>query len=198
MKKKFSTCMIGYNKEQVDRYLNELISDYEEELRKKKDRIFELAEETRNLKLKNEELSQSIEQFTHQEKYISRALIVAEQRAQAIVEEGQRKSRAESEQIRLEKERWRKKFREVRHELLEFEKELVNIIERFRDEINYYAAKEISDIILVDGENGVIENKSEPDSLGSYERPSKEDETKIGSINETEEIINVGKNKVIA
>jgi DivIVA domain-containing protein len=150
MKKQFSTCMIGYNREEVDRYLNEIIKDYEEELRKKKDRMFELAEENRNLKLKNEELSQDIERIKDKEKYISRALIEAEQRAQVIIEEGQRKSRAELELLTLEKEKWRSKFREVRRELLEFEKILVNIIEKFRDEINHYAAKEISDTILID------------------------------------------------
>ena len=41
--------------------------------------------------------------------------------------------------MKIEKEMSRK-FREVRRELLEFEKQ--NLIERFRDDINYYAAKE--------------------------------------------------------
>ena len=35
MRKQFSTSIVGYNKEEVDRYL-ELTKDYEEELRKKK------------------------------------------------------------------------------------------------------------------------------------------------------------------
>ena len=105
MRKQFSTSIVGYNKEEVDRYLEELTKDYEEELRKKKDRMFELAQEARNLKRQNEELTQCIERFTNQEKYISRALIKAEQRAQAIVEEEQQKSGPREEQLKIEKEK---------------------------------------------------------------------------------------------
>ncbi|HHT65701.1 MAG: DivIVA domain-containing protein [Caldicoprobacterales bacterium] len=152
MKKVFSTSLIGYNKREVDRYLEELTRDYEEELRKKRDRMMELAEEARNLKQQNQEQSERIERFTHQEQYISRALINAEQRAQAIIEEGQLRSQEEIEKLKSEKEKWRRKFREVRSELLEFERTLVSLIEKFRDEINYYTAKEISDTILMEGE----------------------------------------------
>lgn len=159
MKKQFSTGMIGYNKREVDRYLEELTSDYEEELRKKRDRMMELAEETRSLKQQNQEQGERIERLTRQEQSISRVLIDAEQRAQAIIEEGHHKSQEEMEQLQSEKEKWRMKFREVRCELLDFEKTLVDLIEKFRDEINYYTAKEVSDTILVDRE-------TEPNKIG--------------------------------
>jgi len=148
MKKEFSTSLFGYKKPEVDLYLKNMVKDYEEELRKKKDRIFELAEEVRKLKQQNQDLKERLDKFSDQEKYISRALIAAEQRAQAIVEEGKRKTQEEYENLETEKEKWRNKFRAVRQELLEFEKILVSLIEKFRDDINYYAAEEISETIL--------------------------------------------------
>jgi len=150
MRKSFSSSLIGYNKHEVDLYLEDLVNDYEEELRKKKDRIFELAEEMRKLKQQNDELRCKLAQFSDQEKYISRALIEAEQRAQAIIEEGKRKTQIEFENLQSEKEKWRNRFREVRQELLEFEKSIVRIIEKFHDDINFYAAKEIGETILSD------------------------------------------------
>jgi len=152
MIKQFSTSVFGYDKKQVDEYLEELINDYEGELTKKKDRLLELAEENYRLKQEVEDQNQQIAKFKEQEKYISRALIKAEQRAQAIIEEGHRKSLEEITQLKAEKEKWRDKFREVRNELLTFEQGLTEIMERFRDEINYYAAKEISETILIDEE----------------------------------------------
>ena len=189
MRKQFSTSIVGYNKEEVDRYLEELTKDYEEELRKKKDRMFELAQEARNLKRQNEELTQCIERFTNQEKYISRALIKAEQRAQAIVEEEQQKIRAEEEQLKIEKEKWSRKFREVRRELMEFEKTLVNLIERFRDDINYYAAKEISDTILIN------ENTEEITTSGFQSSDGKLNALNESELSSIDEMLNMEKKK---
>ncbi len=157
MRKKFSTGLFGYKKREVERYLADVVRDYEEELGKKRDRMMELAEEARSLKLQNQEQSKQIEQFIVQEKYISSVLIKAEERAQAIIEEGKRKSLEEMDRIQAEKERWRSKQREIRRELLEFEKTVLGIIERFRDEINYYTAMEISESILADEKNDMKE-----------------------------------------
>lgn len=189
MKKQFSTGMIGYNKGEVDRYLEELTRDYEEELRKKRDRMMELAEETRNLKQKNQEQRDRIEGFTHQEQYISRALINAEQRAQAIIEEGQLKSQEEIKQLKAEKEKWRRKFREVRRELLVFEQTLVNLIEKFRDDINYYTAKEISDTILIDGET------EETDPAGFSNNAEHVNKPEEGDMSPLEGMLNMEKEK---
>lgn len=189
MKKQFSTGMIGYNKGEVDRYLEELTRDYEEELRKKRDRMMELAEETRNLKQKNQEQKDRIEGFTHQEQYISRALINAEQRAQAIIEEGQLKSQEEIKQLKAEKEKWRRKFREVRRELLVFEQTLVNLIEKFRDDINYYTAKEISDTILIDGET------EETDPAGFSNNAEHVNKPEEGDMSPLEGMLNMEKEK---
>ena len=111
MKKQFSTCMIGYNREEVDRYLNEIIKDYEEELRKKKDRMFELAEENRNLKLKTRNSAKILKESKIKKVYF--ACLIEANNAQVIIEEGQRKSRAELELLTLERKngeisrRWR-------------------------------------------------------------------------------------------
>ncbi len=149
MKREFSCRVYGYDKKEVDRYIEDLKKDYEEELARKRDRMLELAEETRKLKLEAQEHKDCLERLSEQEKYVSRALIKAEQRAQSIIEEGRRKSAKEMESLVAEKEKWRSKFRQVRQDLMSFEKNLLQMIERFRDDINHYSAQEISDTILV-------------------------------------------------
>jgi len=157
MRKLFSTRLFGYCRGEVDRHIEFLTRDYEEELCKKKDRIIELSEENRRLKQEIQEQKDIIDRFAEKERYISRALIEAEQQAQAIVEEGQKRYRAECDRILAERERWKNKLREVRSELLAFDQTILRIIEKFRDEINYYAAKEISESILMNEEDDCIE-----------------------------------------
>ena len=105
MKKAFSCKIYGYDKKEVDRYLIEMKKDYEVELGRKRDRMLELAEETRALRMEAQEQRELIEKLTEQEKYVSRALIKAEQRAQTIIEEGRRKSAKEMEQLVSEREK---------------------------------------------------------------------------------------------
>ncbi|HHY83547.1 MAG TPA: DivIVA domain-containing protein [Clostridiales bacterium] len=201
MKKQFSTKLFGYSKDEVDRHLEYITKDYEEELRKKRERLMELAEENRRLKQENQEQKERIERFAEQERYISRALIKAEQRAQAIVEEGQRKAREEYEQINDEKEKWKNKFREVRNELLVFEKSILSLIEKFRDEINYYTAKEISEVILMDENDTGKSNVSTFSRMGDAEAAIAADDDhsdeEVPEIDEIEEIDDK-KGKVIA
>lgn len=159
MKKQFSNRLMGYNKEQVTRCIQDLKKDYEDELGKKRERMTELSEENRRLKLENEEQSERLARYTEQEKYISRALIKAEQSGQVIIEDSQQRSKEEMIRVRIEKSKWQEKFREVRNEILNFEQIIVNIMEKFRDEINYYTAKEISESILLDEEDAQEETK---------------------------------------
>ncbi len=188
MKKEFSCKVYGYDKKEVDRYIEDLKKDYEEELARKRDRMLELAEETRKLKLEAQEQSECLERLSEQEKYVSRALINAEQRAQSIIEEGRRKSAKEMEHMVAEKEKWRGKFRQVRQELMSFEKNLLQMIERFRDDINHYSAQEISDTMLV--------GESEEDELNNNKQFNKKDKDIPDKIVSTPE--NSIKEKVIA
>ena len=186
MKKEFSCKVYGYDKKEVDRFIEDLKKDYEEELARKRDRMLELAEETRKLKLEAQEQSENIERLSEQEKYVSQALIKAEQRAQSIIEEGRRKSAKEMEHIVAEKEKWQSKFRQVRQDLKNKEKNLLQMIERFRDDINYYSAQEISDTILV-GVSEIEEdgfNNNEPFKKKDKEIPEKLVSTSESSVKE--------------
>ena len=81
----------------------------------------ELLEENHQLKQKVKEQKDQIAAFTEKEKYISSTLIEAEQRSQAIIEQGRMKSMAEMAEMKEEKRKWKDKFREVRRELIELE-----------------------------------------------------------------------------
>ncbi len=153
MKKLFVTKIFGYSKKQVDQYIRDLKKDYEDELYKKKERMTELIEENRRQKLEIEAQKERIERFIDQEKYISRALVKAEQRAQSIVEDGQHKAEAAMSQAKLDSIKWQEKARETRSKLLAFDLQVAEVIERLRSEINYYAAKEISETLLVDDDD---------------------------------------------
>jgi cell division initiation protein len=150
MKKRFQTTIFGYKKGQVDVFIDGLYKDYEDELSKKKDRMMELTEENRRLKLQIQDLEQRISGYMEQEAYISKAIIKAEQKAQDILDDGCRKAVEELCKLDAEKTRWKIRSSEVRKQLLEFEKEVCSVMELFRSEINYLTSKEVNEMHFFD------------------------------------------------
>ncbi|MGI6538628.1 MAG: DivIVA domain-containing protein [Caldicoprobacterales bacterium] len=150
MNKSFSIGIFGYKKKEVTQYMKELEMDYEEELKKKQERMLDLAEENRILRQEIQKQDEKIKDFAEQEKLISRVLIEAQEKAENIMNESRQKAELEMSKLQIEKEKWQNKFREIRQELLAFENNLLMLIERFRDEVNYYTAQEISTELLAD------------------------------------------------
>jgi len=150
MKKRFKTAILGYKRGQVDTFIDGLYKDYEEELSKKKDRMMDLTEENRRLKIHIHDLEHKISGYMEQESYVSKAIIKAEQKAQDILDDGCRKAVEELCKLDVEKTRWKVRSREVRRQLLEFEKTVFSVMEQFRGEINYLTSKEINDTQFFD------------------------------------------------
>jgi len=159
MKKPFKTSLFGYGKKQVDDYLANFKKDYEEELRKKKARLLELDEQNRALMAKLKDYEEMLSSYKEQEAFISKALVKAEQKAQAIIEEGQRKVMAEKYKIEEEKKKWKIREQEIRRQLLEFEKEVYELMESIYSEINYLTSKEICSALLEEEAKEDLEKK---------------------------------------
>lgn len=164
MKRMFSIAILGYNRRQVEQYISEMRRDYEEELSKKKERMLELVEENSRIKSQIKELERKLEEFSERETYISKALVRAEQKAQAIIEEGRQKIAAEMYQLELEKNKWKARCKEIRRQLLEFEHMVCTLMENFYSEINYLKSKELSDSIF--GEEEDIDSAKEREETG--------------------------------
>lgn len=148
MKRIFSKKLLGFKKDEVLRYIEDLKKDYEEQLSKKQDRMLELCEDNRRMRAQILEMEEKISLYANQEAYISRALVKAEQKAQSIVEESYRKSADEMHSLEIERNKWRERYRQIRTDIIGIEKNVCDIMERFRSEINYLASKELSESIL--------------------------------------------------
>ena len=142
--------LFGYSKKQVLDRIRYMEEDYEGELTKKQDRMFDLIEENRQLKQQIEELKNEIKEHKEQELYISKALVKAEKKAQDIVDAGHKKVREAHYKMELEKAKWQERVRQIRGQMLDFERAVCETLEEFRSEINYLASKEVSEALLED------------------------------------------------
>ena len=139
----FARRMYGYEPKQVDEYVESMKADYEEELDKKKDRLTELVNENRSMRLRIEELERELEVCKEREESVGQAMIKAEEAARATVMEAERKKDAEIEKISFEVKRWEERGDEVRRQLIAFEEELMDMLEKYQSEVNYLASKDV-------------------------------------------------------
>ncbi|NLI61051.1 MAG: hypothetical protein GX375_06425 [Clostridiales bacterium] len=146
MKRMFEISLFGYRRKQVERYVLSIRNDYEDELSKKKDRMLELNGENRKLRSKLHQYEEMLSKYEEQEKFISKAMVKAEESAQAIMKECYQRVGLEKSRINQEKEKWKTREREIIRQLLAFQKEAYALMESFQSEINYLTSKEISQL----------------------------------------------------
>jgi len=84
-----------YNAEDVDMLLKKVRDDYELCLKNQKERIVQLREE-------NRELSNMLEMYKNNERYISNVMTRAEETAQSILQQAQTQAKQKLEQARSE------------------------------------------------------------------------------------------------
>ena len=137
MKRLFKTSLFGYNRKQVNGYVLSLRKDYERELSKKKDRMLELSQENRDLKSKLLEYEERLSDYEEREIFISKALVKAEESAQAIMKECYHRIDMEKYKIKQEQEKWKTREREIIRQLLAFQQDAYSLMESFQSEINY-------------------------------------------------------------
>ncbi|NLJ40394.1 MAG: hypothetical protein GX352_02105 [Clostridiales bacterium] len=141
MKRLFKTSFFGYKKRQVKAYVLSLRKDYEGELSKKKDRMLELNDENRELKIKINEYQERLSHYEGQELLISKALVKAEESAEALMRDCYKKIDFEKHKIEQEKEKWKMREKEIIEQLLAFQEQVYIIMENCQSEINYLKSK---------------------------------------------------------
>lgn len=99
--KKFRTGMSGYNKEDVNEYIERILSEFDSRLKEKDDEIANFKLQLRDVRGKLDQAGTDVSAATKDREKISLVLIQAQQKADSMVEEA--RSEAETEKARLEK-----------------------------------------------------------------------------------------------
>lgn len=132
---RFGTEMLGYRKTQVDRYIKELKNEYERELGLKRDRIVELNDACREVKRQLEEVNQNLEEYHRKENCITQALMMAEEKSRAIIRQSSQKAEEAAQRIKRQQEIWARREETIRGQMLELERLLYEMMEKFQADI---------------------------------------------------------------
>jgi cell division septum initiation protein DivIVA len=144
--KKFGTSMFGFNKSDVNAYIEKILYEFDLRLKEKDDEISNLKLQIREMKTRYESAAQNNEYFAKEKERIASALITAQEKADAILEEA--KERAAEEKVRLEQtlEKERERIIDIKRDIKIMKEQVSTMLAKFQGELeeaeNYISGRE--------------------------------------------------------
>ena len=134
--KKFGTSLFGFNKSDVNAYIEKIIHEFDQRLKEKDDEISNLKLQIREMKARFETAANESETLAREKERIAGALITAQEKAESMLEEA--KSKAEQEKIRLDAalEAEREKIIDIKHDIKMMKSQVVEALARYQDSLN--------------------------------------------------------------
>jgi len=134
--KKFGTSLFGFSKSDVNAYIEKIIHEFDQRLKEKDDEISNLKLQIREMKARFETVVTESESLAKEKEKIALALITAQEKAEAMLEEA--KSRAEQEKMRLDAalEAEREKIIDIKHDIKMMRSQIVEALTKYQGFLN--------------------------------------------------------------
>lgn len=160
--KRFGTSLLGFNKTDVNSYIEKILKEFNDKLKEKEDEISLLKNENNDLKSRYQEVSTKVIQIGEDRTKISDVLIRAQEKAELIIEEANQKAFEEKRKTDALLEIEREKIVDAKSKLRKLKKEASRTLKSFESEIR---------VIISDDETYSVETQK----LREYDVESDED-----------------------
>ncbi|HBR03921.1 MAG TPA: hypothetical protein DD738_15080 [Ruminiclostridium sp.] len=134
--KKFGSAPFGFNKSDVNAYIEKIIHEFDQRLKEKDDEISNLKLQIREMKNRYETAAQDSQNLIKDKERIAGALIQAQEKAEAVMEEA--KARAAEEKIKLDQalERERERIIDIKRDVKAMKIQVVDMLSKFQALLN--------------------------------------------------------------
>ncbi|MGI6085685.1 MAG: hypothetical protein ACOYIF_09615 [Acetivibrionales bacterium] len=134
--KKFGTSVFGFNKSDVNAYIEKILYEFDLRLKEKDDEISNLKLQIREMKTRYESAAHNNLSLSKEKERIASALITAQETADSIMEEA--KKRAAEEQNRLEAalENEREKIIDIKRDVKAIKVYIIDMLNKYQGLLN--------------------------------------------------------------
>ncbi len=133
---KFRTSAMGYNKNDVNEYIEQMTQDYQDKIKEKDDEIVKLRNQLKEFKAQAEENTKETYDSTEDKSKIAEVLIKAQTTAESIIEEARETASAEKRRIEQEIEHDREKIVDMKAELKKLRATVTETLRLFQSELD--------------------------------------------------------------
>lgn len=133
---RFGSSMFGFNKEDVNEYIENILKEFDSKLREKENEIDGLKKAYKEIKGKYDEIAEKAQQIESDRKKIADVLIKAEDTAEKISSEARDRAVADKAEIEGLVEVEREKLVDAKMELQSFRDQVAAMLEKFKSQLD--------------------------------------------------------------
>ncbi|MGI6125280.1 MAG: hypothetical protein ACOYIG_14115, partial [Acetivibrionales bacterium] len=134
--KKFGSSAFGFNKSDVNAYIEKILYEFDLRLKEKDDEISNLKLQIREMKTRYESTSQNNLSLTKEKERIASALITAQETADAIMEEAKERAAEEKKRLEATLESEREKIIDIKRDVKAMKVYIVDMLNKYQRLLN--------------------------------------------------------------
>jgi cell division initiation protein len=129
----FSTKLMGYRREQVDKYVDELIKEYDKKIQSLQDDIEKMIMENEKYKTELAGMQTDLRKYQDSEKAVAEVFIHAQLRATSIEEEAHKKAAEIEKAAIMEVEEKKKEMKDLQANIVRAKKEFEDVLNKYKN-----------------------------------------------------------------
>ena len=134
--KRFGTSLFGFQKSDVNSYIEKMLREFEDKLKEKDDEILSLKAQGREVRSKYDEFTRRVDQISEDRTRIADVLIKAQEQAAAMVEEARNDAFEERKKIEQLIEEEKEQLVDYKQQLKALKSEVVETLKKFDAQLN--------------------------------------------------------------
>lgn len=141
--KRFRTSFMGgFNKTDVNAYIEKILREFDDKFKEKDDEISSLKNQNKEYKSKYEELLKKGDQINDDRAKIAEVLIKAQEKAQLMLEDARIEALEEKKKLEETIEQEKEKLVDIRQEVKILKGEVVNTLKKYESQLGSYVKDE--------------------------------------------------------
>jgi cell division initiation protein len=133
--KRFKDSIYGFNKLDVNYYIEQLLKDFDDKLKAKDDEINSLRAQNKELKARVDELSSKAEEIDEMKDKVTQVLVKAQEKADLMLHDAMVKANEEKRKIEQLVESEKEKLVDIRSELKFLKDEVVHTLKKYEGQL---------------------------------------------------------------
>lgn len=133
--KRFRTTFYGFNKDDVNTYIEKILQEFEHNLKEKEEDIARLKNENSELRAKYNEIAKKANQINEDRARIADVLIKAEEKAQLVIEEAKLRAIEEKNKIEEIIEKEKEKLVDIKQEMRILKRDIITTLKKYDSQL---------------------------------------------------------------
>lgn len=134
--KRFGTALFGFKQSDVNSYIEKILREFDDKLKEKENEILEIKNQSRELRIKYEDIARKSEYFNEDRSKIADVLIKAQEKAELILEDARKQADDERRRLSQMTEQEKEKLVDMKEEIKSLKKEISTTLKKYESDLD--------------------------------------------------------------